>query len=504
MLKPMSLESSSPSRGRRTQGNRARGHGRLYLSLSACALALAGSCGFPDYGFAPEPGPGGTAGIGGTAGAGIGGGGTGGSGAGTGGAGTGGAGTGGGGTAGGGSTGGGGTGGSGEAGMGAAGGMLPACQTVRVPLPESCYDRTKGEDETDIDCGGPVCQKCFARTCETDADCITECENNTCRVEMKVDYQTMNSTEVTQFPEFRLRLSYQSGTGSRPANAFALRYYMMHGSITEPVFFRNVQALIRQGSQTHTLSESDVDWKLVRVVPEPGDDYDMYLELRLLRSDTLLAGDYFEIYGQFQPPSGSSGNFDQRLAYSWIQGASSFVETSTVTVHQGNDLVWGYEPRGGGQPSCFYRGINFNGGALTIDGEAWESSMDAGVQTSGTGIASQSTPLFRAPDSSRSQMLRSSFQIGTDQEVNVPVENGTYYVWVEAWSGASGFESGRLVVEGTPYDTYKADTIDNQRTWATLGPYRVEISDGSLDLGVVDGGTLRLSGVQLRIPADAE
>jgi hypothetical protein len=43
--------------------------------------------------------------------------------------------------------------------------------------PETCYDRIKNQDETDIDCGGNICRGCAdGRRCLTDRDCINRCD----------------------------------------------------------------------------------------------------------------------------------------------------------------------------------------------------------------------------------------------------------------------------------------------------------------------------------------
>ncbi len=48
---------------------------------------------------------------------------------------------------------------------------------------KSCGDRTKNQDETDVDCGGLICPKCDdMKVCKTALDCVSKvCTFNICQ-----------------------------------------------------------------------------------------------------------------------------------------------------------------------------------------------------------------------------------------------------------------------------------------------------------------------------------
>ena len=51
-----------------------------------------------------------------------------------------------------------------------------------ISAPETCNDKIKNQDETDVDCGGGICPRCNnTRICKNAFDCLSNtCKNNTC------------------------------------------------------------------------------------------------------------------------------------------------------------------------------------------------------------------------------------------------------------------------------------------------------------------------------------
>jgi hypothetical protein len=495
----MGPESVPTSSGRRAPGNRAHHRRAWGLGLVATALLCAGSCGFPEYDFDPQPGPtggsGGGGGAGGTPQGGAGAAGVSGSGGDSAGGGSGGSS---------GSSGGGGNGGSsGSSGSGGNGGTVADCKTPRVPLPETCYDGVKVAPETDIDCGGGTCIPCSNRACLVDSDCVTNCVTGTCRVEFKIDYQAVNRVRLTQQPQFTLRLVYANGSAQLPINAFKIRYYLKRGTAFEPILIRSTNGFMHLGNTDVPFQAGQLTWQFVKVSPNPDllDEFDAYVEIQATTGQIMVQGDYMQVYGELF--GGTGGQFDQATHPSYDETAVDFIESAKIAVFQNDELVWGYVPRGGGQPSCFYGAFNINGSTLDIGGETWEGGSGAGVTSTGSGLSFQSEILMPAvSEASRASMLRSSYQITPGQEVVVPVENGTYLANVFVWSGATGAETGTLVLEGTNRETFKSDTVDNGRSWAALGPHLVTVADGTLNIGVAGAGSLlRVSGLELRTPA---
>lgn len=58
----------------------------------------------------------------------------------------------------------------------------PSAINAFHPVP-TCYDGVRNQDETDIDCGGDNCGRCWVnQTCADDCDCrIRSCISGTCR-----------------------------------------------------------------------------------------------------------------------------------------------------------------------------------------------------------------------------------------------------------------------------------------------------------------------------------
>jgi len=75
------------------------------------------------------------------------------------------------------------------------GGTIP-CQEryilrVNPPL-ETCNDNAKNQDETDIDCGGTICNKCeYFESCVENTDCLSNlCSGGTCAIADYVNFRT--------------------------------------------------------------------------------------------------------------------------------------------------------------------------------------------------------------------------------------------------------------------------------------------------------------------------
>lgn len=140
----------------------------------------------------------------------------------------------------------------------------------------------------------------------------------------------------------------------------------------------------------------------------------------------------------------------------------------------------------------FYRAINLNGSALSIDGNSWEASSGAAnFSMSGISFSNQSVTLIPTTDANRTTMIRSS--IYSTPSVNITsVPNGVYDVYVYVWEDNFN-ENYSLSIEGST-------VVSNALTgaageWQRLGPYRRTISDGAIN--VSGTGSVNLSGVEL-------
>ncbi|QHT67168.1 T9SS type A sorting domain-containing protein [Rhodocytophaga rosea] len=148
--------------------------------------------------------------------------------------------------------------------------------------------------------------------------------------------------------------------------------------------------------------------------------------------------------------------------------------------------------------TSFYRAINLNGTALTIDGNAWEASTAPNYTLTGTdGVLNKNgTSVFPSTDANRTLMLTTAIS-GKSVGVSINnVPNGEYDVYVYVW------EDNRAIlvnfsVEGQPalqgYNTGYAGY------WEKLGPWRATITDGNINLGINGGSeSILLSGIEIR------
>ncbi|MBX0290431.1 hypothetical protein K3G63_08275 [Hymenobacter sp. HSC-4F20] len=143
--------------------------------------------------------------------------------------------------------------------------------------------------------------------------------------------------------------------------------------------------------------------------------------------------------------------------------------------------------------ATFVRAINVNGPATTIDGRSWEASNGAsGVQINGSGFANQNISLSPATDAARASMIRSSVH-SNSLHASMSVSNGTYLVYAYVWEDNNA-ETYSIRLEGqVVLSNYNSGTAGH---WDRLGPFTVNVTDGTLSLAT-SGGTINLSGVEI-------
>jgi glucose/arabinose dehydrogenase/PKD repeat protein len=145
----------------------------------------------------------------------------------------------------------------------------------------------------------------------------------------------------------------------------------------------------------------------------------------------------------------------------------------------------------------FYRAINLNGAALSIDGRAYEASATAAnFSFSGRTFANQTISLTPSTDANRSTMIRSSIFATASSPASIAVgalPAGSYELYVYVWEDNTA-ERYNLSLEGQ--SIVSNYTSGAAGSWAKLGPFRTNISDGSLNL-VASGGAANLSGIEL-------
>ena len=150
-----------------------------------------------------------------------------------------------------------------------------------------------------------------------------------------------------------------------------------------------------------------------------------------------------------------------------------------------------------GTPSgTFYRAINLNGTATSIDGNNWEASVGAPnfTYTTNQGVfANQSIPLVPPTDANRSTMIRSSIWGGNVNLAVSSVPAGTYQVWLYVWEDNAA-QTYSVSLEGA---VVKANhNSGGSGVWSKLGPFQAIINDGTVNVSAV-GGHAMLSGLEI-------
>jgi hypothetical protein len=146
--------------------------------------------------------------------------------------------------------------------------------------------------------------------------------------------------------------------------------------------------------------------------------------------------------------------------------------------------------------TSFYRALNLNGGALTIDNNPWQASNGAAgfsYSTNGGVFAAQTVPLVPATDANRTTMIRSSIWGSSVNLALGSVPAGSYDVWLYVWED-NQTQTYSIKLEGI---VVQANYISgNAGVWKKLGPYRTTISDGIINIAS-SGGHTNLSGLEV-------
>lgn len=174
----------------------------------------------------------------------------------------------------------------------------------------------------------------------------------------------------------------------------------------------------------------------------------------------------------YTPASGYTGSD----SFAYKARDSGGLESSAVTVTITISL------------ESFVKGINFNGNAVTIDGNQWLSysaALSSGLSFTASPRVwtTQLTPSPAADTDTRS-MLNSAIWNDSSFSFSQTLSNGTYdvYFWVFE-NHQSNYRSFHVNLEGQQV----AASIGNlpYQSWAKYGPYRSSVSDGALSVNLV-------------------
>ncbi|SMB92714.1 hypothetical protein SAMN00120144_3658 [Hymenobacter roseosalivarius DSM 11622] len=145
--------------------------------------------------------------------------------------------------------------------------------------------------------------------------------------------------------------------------------------------------------------------------------------------------------------------------------------------------------------AAFYRAININGEAITLDGNKWEANTSAvNVRIDGEPYSNQNVVLNPSTDAVRTQMIRSS--IGS-QNASIEfsnVSNGNYFVYLYTWEDNFSMRFN-VSVQG---QLVQSDVISGSAgSWTRLGPYVAAVTNGQISIGATGTDNANISGVEL-------
>lgn len=393
----------------------------------------------------------------------------------------------------------------------------PECAAEQFPVehcapgclqryPDHCYDGTQSSDELDVDCGGS-CQRCTNEKCLVDSDCLSgKCAPDAnaelhCYAPLGLLYTAHELNPSVSTTAWSLKLTNNEAPGGKrfAFKGIKLRYYFERAAAVEPLLMPATQSNLRLAEgQTQELSKTT--WTIERTEAVPGVVYDAYVEVGFDDAGEFFPGDSIDLYQQLLTGDPSSSNFDQRAHYSY--GKSNEAPSLHIAVLYAGQLVWGLEPRPANPRSCFYRGVNLNGPAVTVNDNAWQSSTQANVAPGGGSGVSQSTTLFPPATSGLSTMMQTAYRLNAGAELGVPTDNGTYLMFFYAVSPGNDGTPSRFTVQGvepTGPSKFRSQAAAGGQAWARIGPFRVNVTDGNVRLGV-SAGSIDVAGLELWYP----
>ena len=142
----------------------------------------------------------------------------------------------------------------------------------------------------------------------------------------------------------------------------------------------------------------------------------------------------------------------------------------------------------------FYRAINLGGPAVTIDGRAWEGEGASGVTWSSEKYQ-QAAGIVKNADSNMETMLRTGVRdVKGNTRINIQnVPYGIYDVILYSWEYGSP-QAFNIDIEGRLAQANVRNSPTGE--WQKLGPYRILVMDGVLNINS-SGGYANLAGVEI-------
>jgi hypothetical protein len=144
-------------------------------------------------------------------------------------------------------------------------------------------------------------------------------------------------------------------------------------------------------------------------------------------------------------------------------------------------------------PATFFRAINLNGPAVSIDGYPWEADKPEVLKAKGSSFENQAVPLKPPTDPDRTKMIRSS-RWGSSLDLEVlKVPDAEYQVFVYVWEDNHNERFDILLNDKPVLEGFHSGTAGN---WKKLGPWKASPKDGTLKISARSGAA-NLSGIEI-------
>ncbi|MEZ6102742.1 MAG: PSD1 and planctomycete cytochrome C domain-containing protein [Pirellulaceae bacterium] len=140
----------------------------------------------------------------------------------------------------------------------------------------------------------------------------------------------------------------------------------------------------------------------------------------------------------------------------------------------------------------FFRGLNLNGPAVTIDGNQWEGKSSHRYICSDKAFENQSVSLIPATDVERTQMIRSS-RWGGNRITLTEIPTGTYSLFLYVWEDNDSEQYSISVNGQQVVARYNSGTKGH---WEKLGPWYVSPRNNELVV-TSKGGAANFSGMEI-------
>jgi hypothetical protein len=325
--------------------------------------------------------------------------------------------------------------------------------------------------------------------------CGTSDNESACFAPLSIKFTQHEQNPLVGSTTWSISLSNDKASGQEfNFRDLKIRYYFDRSGIVEPILVRATQSNLKLSSGAS--SGLDAAWSVQRVEHLANTVYDAYVEVGFTAGGRLFPGDEIDLYQQMLTGDSGRSPFDQRANYSYTMDAGA--PWLHVTVFYQGKLLWGLEPLPANPQSCFARGVNLNGPALKVDGNAWQGASLATVTTTGSGVSQPTVP-FPAITGGVATMLNTATRLQAGNELNLPTADGTYLLYLYATSPTNEADASLLTVQGEEPESsaaFRSQAAEGGQAWSRLGPYRVDVTTGTVTVAVTKGA-INFAGIEL-------